>query len=368
MRHWQLPARSEALPVPAVYCVIRRAENDKYYLYIAGGIAMKKFLKTITAAFITVSLLTVLTACDTGSSAGKTIEIGIVQIMEHPSLNTIRESFINQLAEKGYKDGENIRIDYKDAQGEQTNLNTICQKFRSDKKDLIVAIATPSAMAAAGVTTEIPVLFSACTDPVGAGLVSSLEKPGGNVTGTSDAVSASKIMELAKRITPEVKTVGALYNSGEANSISVINDLKEYAAENGMEVIDGTVTNTSEVQQAAQSLAAKADAIFIPIDNTVASAMPIVTQVAENTKVPVYVGADSMVADGGLATYGINYVRLGQETADMAIEILNGKKPGEIPVRTISDVEIYVNKKTAEAIGIELPEDVLNEAAQVFGE
>jgi len=347
---------------------IRRSKNDKKFLIYLGGFTMKKFLKTITTALITVSLLAVMAGCGAGSSGNKTVEIGIVQIMEHPSLNTISESFIKQLAEKGYKDGENIRIDYKDAQGEQTNLNTICQKFKSDKKDLIVAIATPSAMAAAGVTTEIPVLFSACTDPIGSGLVASLEKPGGNVTGTSDAVSASEIMKLAKRITPEIKTIGALYNSSESNSISVINDLKAYAAENGMEVVEGTVTNTSEVQQTTQSLAAKVDAIFIPIDNTVASAMPIVTQVAENAKIPVYVGADSMVADGGLATYGINYVRLGQETADMAVEILNGKKPGDIPVRTITDFEIYVNKKTAEAIGIEIPEDVLNEAVQVFGE
>lgn len=303
---------------------------------------------------------------NSGGDNGKVIEIGIVQIVEHPSLNTIRESFIAHLAENGYVDGKNIRIDYQNAQNEQTNLNTICQKFKSDKKDLVVAIATPSAMAAAGVLTDIPVLFSACTDPVGSGLVTSLEKPGGNVTGTSDAVSASKIMELAKRITPGIKTIGALYNSSESNSIAVINELKEYAAENGMEVIEGTVTNTSEVQQVTQSLASKVDAIFSPIDNTIAAAMPIVSQVAENAKVPVYVGADSMVADGGLATYGINYIELGKETADMAIEILSGGNPGEMPVRTISEVEIYVNKKTADAIGITLPEDVLSEAAQVF--
>lgn len=303
---------------------------------------------------------------NSGGDNGKVIEIGIVQIVEHPSLNTIREAFIAHLAENGYVDGKNIRIDYQNAQNEQTNLNTICQKFKSDKKDLVVAIATPSAMAAAGVLTDIPVLFSACTDPVGSGLVTSLEKPGGNVTGTSDAVSASKIMELAKRITPGIKTIGALYNSSESNSIAVINELKEYAAENGMEVIEGTVTNTSEVQQVTQSLASKVDAIFSPIDNTIAAAMPIVSQVAENAKVPVYVGADSMVADGGLATYGINYIELGKETADMAIEILNGGNPGEMPVRTISEVEIYVNKKTADAIGITLPEDVLSEAAQVF--
>ncbi len=327
---------------------------------------MKKCIKIVSAILLIVALLMSITACS-GIGSSKVIRIGIVQIVEHPSLNTIREAFIEQLASKGFKEGGNIKIDYQNAQGEQTNLNTICQKFVADKCNLIVAIATPSAQAAANITQDIPVLFSACTDPIGSGLVTSLEKPGGNVTGTSDAVSAEKIMELAKRITPDIKKVGALYNSSETNSISVVNNLKEYAAKNGMEVIEGTVTNSSEVQQVTQSLADQVDAIFSPIDNTIALAMPIVAQVTESTKTPMYVGADSMVNDGGLATYGINYTSLGQETANMAVEILNGKNPGDMPVRTISDVEIYVNAATAEAIGITIPSDVLSEAAEVFG-
>lgn len=357
---------------------------------------MKKALKAIPAILTVFALLLSVTACgskipagessnastaaisttaatvsEAGSTAeattGKIFKIGIVQIVEHPSLNTIRESFIAQLAEKGFKDGENIKIDYQNAQGDLTNLKTICQKFVGDKSDLIVAIATPSAQAAAGETTKIPVLFSACTDPLGSGLVSSLDKPGSNVTGTSDAVSAEKIMELAKRITPNIKKIGALYNSSETNSISVVNNLKEYAAKNGLEVIEGTVTNSSEVQQVTQSLVGQVDAIFSPIDNTIASAMPVVAQVAEAAKKPVYVGADSMVKDGGLATYGVNYTILGQETANMAVEILGGKNPGDMPVKTITDFKIYVNSDTAKAIGITIPDDVLTEASQVFG-
>ena len=325
----------------------------------------KNYLRKCVSVLLA-ALIPVIAASACGTE--KTVKIGIVQYIEHPSLNTIRETFIARLAEKGFKDGENIKIDYQNGQGEQTNLKTICQKFVADDTDLIVAIATPSAMAAAGETDKIPVLFSAVTDPLSAGLAKSLDKPGGNVTGTSDAVSASKIMELAKRITPDIKKIGALYNSGEANSVSVVKDLKEYAAANGLEVIEGTVTNSSEVQQVAQSLAGEADALFSPIDNTVASAMPVVAQVTKNAKIPMYVGADSMVKDGGLATYGVNYTELGRETADMAAEILNGKNPGDMPVRTISEVKIYVNKDAAEAIGVEIPEDVLKEAAEVFGE
>ncbi|HOA35404.1 MAG TPA: ABC transporter substrate-binding protein [Bacillota bacterium] len=331
---------------------------------------MKKVVMVFLSACLLVMLLS-LSACapqENGGGNGETDvkKVGIVQIVEHPSLNTIRESMIDELAVLGFVDGDNIAIDYQNAQDDQTNLKTICQKFVNHGYDLIIAIATPSAQAAAGETTEIPVLFSACTDPVGSGLVDNLEKPGKNVTGTSDAVSAEQIMELALRITPGIKKIGALYNSSETNSVSVINDLKEYAGRNGMTVIEATVTNTSEVQQAVQSLVGKVDAIFSPTDNTVASAMPVVAQVTRKAKIPVYVGADSMVQDGGLATYGVNYVTLGQETARMAADILNGKKAGDIPVRMITEFEVYLNLVTAEAIGVTIPGDVLDEAVEVF--
>jgi putative tryptophan/tyrosine transport system substrate-binding protein len=333
--------------------------------------SIRKVFTIMFSVLLTLSLTVSLTACSpskgvTADKAGTKKKIGIVQIVEHPSLNTIRESLIKELQEKGFKDGDNITIDYQNAQGDQTNLKTIAQKFVSNKYDLIIAIATPSAQAVVSETKDIPIVFSACTDPLGSGLVSNMEKPGANVTGTSDAVSAEKIMELAKEITPGIKKVGALYNSSETNSVSVINKLKEYAQKNSMTIVDATVTNSSEVQQAVTALAGKVDAVFSPIDNTVASAMPVVTQVANKAKLPVYVGADSMVKDGGLATYGINYSILGKETADMAVEILNGKKAGDIPVKTMSDMDIYVNKTTAKSVGINLPEGILQKAAKVF--
>jgi putative tryptophan/tyrosine transport system substrate-binding protein len=333
---------------------------------------MKRSVSLIISVLLTMSLIFSLTACssnkpaDTAKSEGKK-RIGIIQIVEHPSLNTIRESFIKELAAQGFKDGENVTIDYQNAQGDQTNLKSISQKFVKNKYDLIVAIATPSAQAVVSETKEIPILFSACTDPLGSGLVTNMEKPGGNVTGTSDAVSAEKIMELAKRITPNIKTIGALYNSSETNSVAVINNLKEYAKKNNLTVIDGTVTNSSDVQQTVNYLVGKVDAIFSPIDNTVASAMPVVAQTANKAKKPVYVGADSMVKDGGLATYGINYDILGKETAGMAAKILKGTKAGDISVKTMTDMDIYVNKNTAKAIDITLPDDVLKQAAQIFG-
>ena len=336
---------------------------------------MKKMKKNVTGLLVIVMLMAaMLTGCGGSSeSAGDSTDekdlptVGIVQIVEHPSLDTIRESILAQLKEEGFVDGETMTVDYQNAQNEQANLKTICQKFAANDYDLIIAIATPSAQAALGETTEIPIIFSAVTDPLAAQLVENLEVPGGNVTGTSDAVSAEMIMELAMEITPDIKTIGALYNSSEVNSVSVIDDLKEYAAANGLTVVEAPVMNSSEVQQSAEFLAGKADVVFSPIDNTVASTMPIITQTFNDAKIPFYVGADSMVNDGGLATYGINYTILGQETGKMVAQVLNGTDPGTIPVMTMTDMNIYINQNTADTIGVTFPQSVLDKAT-VLGE
>jgi len=323
---------------------------------------VRRSLKVIVVLCLVVSIGVVFSGC---SEKGE-YTIGIVQIVEHPSLDTIRQSFIDKLEAEGYVDGENIVIDYQNAQNDQSNLNTICKKFVNNKYDMIMAIATPSAQAAVGATNEIPIVFAACTDPIGSNLVNNMDKPGGNITGTSDAVSAEMIMKLADDMTPGFNTIGALYNSSETNSISVVDDLEEYAEANGMEVIRGTVSSSSEVQQVTNSLVGKVNILFSPIDNTIASAMAIAGKIARDTDIPFYVSADSMVKDGALATYGINYTILGQETGEMAVQIIEGKDPGEIPVRTMSDMDIYLNKTTAEEIGITIPEDIIEQAAEIF--
>lgn len=325
---------------------------------------MKKFM---TVLMILVLSMAMMTGCGTDDSRGdasqdKVFKVGILQLMEHPSLNTIRESIIEGLSEAGYVDGENLEIDYKNGQNDMTNMKTIAQTFVADKCDVIVAIATPAAQAVLSETTEIPIIFAAVTDPVDAELVDSLENPGGNVSGTSDEVSAEAIMELAKQITPGFKTIGALYSAGEDNSDSVVKGLKEYAAANGCEVVESTVTNTSEVQQAAQYLADKVDVVYSPIDNTVASSMAVATEIFNNAKIPFYVSADSMVQDGGLATYGIDYTVLGKETGKMVAQIFGGADVSKMAVVKMSDMNIYVNTKTADAIGVEIPQSILEKA------
>ncbi|MDR0813760.1 MAG: ABC transporter substrate-binding protein [Oscillospiraceae bacterium] len=327
---------------------------------------MKNFKKGI-AAVLAIIMCVALFACNKKTTPNKNFKVGIIQIVEHPSLDEVRTSFIAELAAKGYVDGQNITIDYKNAQGDMTNLNTIAQGFANDKFDLVVAIATPSAQAMQAASEEIPIVFSAVTDPVGAELVDSLEKPGGNITGTSDWISAVDIIKLATELTPGFKTIGTIYNSGEANSVSTVNDLKAYAAENGLAIVEQPVTNTSELQQAAQTLSTKCDIVFIPTDNTVAAAMPIVSDVFNSAKIPLYVGADSMVTDGGFASYGVNYTNLGKETAVIAADILGGKAPADIPARTIPVTDIYINSVTAGILGVTIPEEILN-SAKIVGE
>lgn len=314
----------------------------------------------------------VFTGCGSGGSSSGSesggedqVKIGLVQLVEHPSLDTIRENILAQLEQEGYKDGETAVIDYQNAQNEQANLKTICQKFVSDKCDVIIAITTPAAQAAYGETKDIPIIFSAVTDPVEAQLVEDFNAPGGTITGTSDLVAADKIMDLALKITPDIKTIGALYNSSEVNSVSVVDDLKAFAKKNGLKVEEAAVTNSSEIQQAAQSLTGRCDAVFSPIDNTVASAMSVASDVFIKAKIPFYVGADSMVADGGLATYGINYESLGTETAKMAAEVLKGADTATMAVRVMDDMQAYINQKTADALSIKIPEDVKKEATDL---
>ena len=330
-------------------------------------------MKKIFAAILALSLL--LTACSGASSSapapssqpeaasssqeapsassGEKLKIGLVQMMEHPSLDEIREALLAELKAQGYDDSK-VVIDYQNGQGDMGTLNTIAQKFVGDGVDMIVAIATPAAQAAAAATDSTPIIFSAVTDPVDAGLVSDLEAPDRNLTGTSDAIPVDRIFALADELTPGIKTYGLLYNNGESNSVSVIRDVKVALNAAGIAFEEATVINSSEVTTAAQSLVGKVDAIFSPIDNTVAYAMPNLAQIAIEAKLPVYVAADSMVNDGGLATVGVNYTQLGKQTAQMAAEVLSGKPVSEVPVQVLSEYATVVNPDTAAAIGVDV--------------
>ncbi|MCL2224783.1 MAG: ABC transporter substrate-binding protein [Defluviitaleaceae bacterium] len=308
---------------------------------------MKKLL-----AFLMLCMF-VFSACGgTDGGAGESaVTVGIVQMMEHPSLDLIRTSFLEEMERLGYGD---IDFDVRIGQGDMTSLTAIAQMFVGNEVDLIMAIATPAAQAAAAATGDIPVIFAASTDPVAAGLVADLDYPDTNVTGTSDIICVESIFTFAKELVPEARTFGFVYNLGEVNSVSVINNAKEFFALHGLEYREATVTSTADVQQAALSLVGQVDAFFTPIDNTVASAMPVFARVAIDAGLPIFTGADSMVMDGGLATVGIDYAILGAETAAMVSQVLGGAAIADVPVKRMEDFRTIVNRETADALGISL--------------
>ncbi len=309
---------------------------------------MKKLLSLLTA----IMLLFTFTACEKDTSSAS-YTVGLLQLVEHPSLDEIRGAIIDELAAQGYAD--TIYIDYANGQNDGSTMNTIVQKFISDGDDAIITIATSAAQCAASATSEIPIIFSAVTDPVESDLMSDLNKPDGNVTGVSDYIDVAAIFSLAEELTPDVKSYGFVYNMGEVNSVSVINDAKAYLTEKNIPYVEAYVPNIGEVTTAVQSLVGKVDAFFLPIDNTVASAMSNVAEIANENKIPVYVAADSMVYDGGLATAGINYKQLGKQTADMLIRILiEGEAIADNPVEVMTEYSIIVNPETAATIGVDV--------------
>jgi putative ABC transport system substrate-binding protein len=268
----------------------------------------------------------------------------------------------------GYEDGVNCTIDYENAQGDMNNLTTIVQTMEGNKTDVVVAITTPAAEAAVDMAQNgTPLIFSAVTDPVSAGLVTSLTDTSNNITGTSDAVAIDKIMDLALEIYPDIQTFGYLYNPGEDNSVANLALVQNYCDEHGLKLETQGVTSGNELQTAASTLCSKVDAIVTGNDNTVAESMPVLANVANAAKVPVFPGADSMVKDGGFATVGIDYTDLGKETANMVDEVLNGTPVSDIPVKVFnSDLYIYVNQDTMDALGITLPDSVANDSKLVM--
>ena len=318
---------------------------------------MKKFLSA-AAALITAAC--VLTGCNgKGSTKDSKLKIGVIQLVEHPALDKSYQGFVDGLLEAGYVDGKNITIDYQNAQGEQANCVTIANKFVNDRDDLIFAIATPAAQSVATLTKKIPILVTAVTDPETAKLVKSNKKPETNVSGTSDLTPVEAQISLLKKLMPSAKTVGLLYCSSEANSIFQIDIAKKACEANGLSFVEGSVSNSNEIQQVTQSLVGKVDAFYVPTDNMLAAGMANVAMVANAAKLPVICGEDGMVSSGGLATYGINYYELGKLTAKQAVKVLkDGAKPAEMPIEYLEKFDFTYNKDTAAAIGIEIPENL----------
>ena len=328
---------------------------------------MMKTMKTrLTALFAAAAMGLSLAGCGSAASAtsaaasgsGQQADytVGILQYTSHSSLDEIAAAIQSELEQQALAAGVAIRVELKNGQGDAATINDICKMFVSDKVDLIIPIATPAATAAAAAVqgTDIPLVYSAVTDPVAAQLAQSMEAPGENMTGTSDYIDTAKILDLMLANNPDTKTLGLIYNLGETNSAATIEALRPVLEEKGIQAVESTVTTPGEVQMAAQNLVSKGvDAIFVPIDNTVASAMSVLADEAIKGGVPVYTAADSLVRDGGLATTGVNYTKLGELTAQMAVQVLQGEEPATMPVQVLNDGIVTVNTTTAKALGID---------------
>ena len=321
---------------------------------------MKRTLALLMASALMLSLAGCSqTGGSSSSGEAETLRIGIIQPMEHESLDAAREGFVQALADHGYTDGDTIVLDYQNAQGDSSALLTISQRFVGDDCDLVLAIGTGAAQSIASQTSEIPVLITAVTDPVDAGLVQSSKAPGTNVTGTNDMNPIREQLELIPEILPDAQTVGLLYTSSEDNSILQIEEAKAILEEMNLDYVEQTVTGSNDVQQAVQSIVTRCDAIYIPTDNTFASAMPLVGSVVMESGTPVICGATGMVEAGGLITLGLNYYNLGYQTGEMAVQVLEGADPASMPVQSQNQYDYVVNEEMLSALGMELPQSLL---------
>jgi putative tryptophan/tyrosine transport system substrate-binding protein len=326
--------------------------------------------KLTTIGLVTIAALS-LAGCGnsepTKTPENENITIGITQIVEHPSLDDIREGFKEALLESEYAAQKTIKFDEQNAHGDQTNAITIAGKFASEKVNLVLAIATPTAQAAAQSLDTIPVIFSGVTAPLEAGLVESLEKPALNVTGTSDLAPIAEQIKLITEIVPNVKKIGIVSSSGEINSEVQVNLAKKAAQKLGIEIIVKPVTNTNEVATAAETLN-NVDAIYIPTDNNVVASLEAVLGFAEKTSTPVFSADSESVERGAVATLGIDYKKLGYQTGKMAVRVLEGANPATMPVETISEVTLVVNPTAAKRQGITIPKSVLERADRIIKE
>ncbi|OFI06722.1 ABC transporter substrate binding protein [Clostridium acetireducens DSM 10703] len=297
----------------------------------------------------------------------KKFKIGISQIVEHPALDASRKGFLDGLKSKGFEEGKNLEIDYQNSQGDIPAAQTIAQKFVSEKDDLIFAISTPSSQAAFNTTKDIPIVITAVTDPVKAGIVKSLDKPSTNVTGSIDKVPIENQFKLIKELLPSAKNIGILYNTSEANSDVQIKEAKQFAPQFGLNIITSGITTTNDIPQSLNAIINKIDALYVPTDNMVVSSLSLISNKCNEKNIPIIGAEKAHVESGALITNGIDYYDLGVETGILASEILKGKKPTEIPIHTVKNTKIFINESALKKLNIKIPENILSKAEKVKG-
>src|SRR5690625_2845128 len=299
-----------------------------------------------------------------GTVAAQTVSVS--SIVEHPALDSVRDGIHDVLKEEGYTDKDGFKWQFQTAQGNTAIAAQIARKFVGDDSDVIVAISTPSAQAVVAATKEIPVVYSAVTDPVAAQLVPNMEASETNVTGVSDALALEDQIDLIQRLVPDVKNIGMVYNPGEANSVVVVEALRELLSERDMKLVEATAARTVDVGAAARSLVGKVDAIYTNTDNNVVSAYESMVKVGNDAKIPLIAADTDSVERGAIAALGVNYYNLGRQTGAIVDRILQGENPGDIPSEYGEELELYINIQAAEKQGVSIDEALLAEASKII--
>lgn len=319
--------------------------------------------RALSVVLVLCFVVSSLAACETKTDV---IRIGITQITTHPGLDAVREGFLAGMEELGYEEGVNVEYIYKNPLGQMNQAQLIAQEFVNADVDIMVPISTPSSLACAKASSTIPIVFGAITDPLGAGLVNSLEEPGKNVTGVSDVWPYEKQIDLLLKVVPTVKRIGMVFNPGETNSVYAMTIIRDIIDKKNLTLVEVSVSSTNEVRTAAQSLIGRVDALYIAADNTVVEAMESVVKVAQESKLPLLVGDTASVERGGLLTYGTNYFEVGKATAVLVDRIIKGEDPAKIPVAREIKADLYINLKTARDIGVTFPADLVSQAAKAI--
>jgi len=326
--------------------------------------------RKLSIMLITISLLALLVLpLTTGCGGGGVRTIGISQIVTHPALDATREGIIQGLADKGYVDGENIEINYQNSEGDMALVASIAQQFVADKVAVIISIATPNSQAAisAAMGTDIPVVFTAVTDPVGSEMVTSWEShPNENVTGVSDMIVVSDDVDLITAIVPGITKLGTLYNAGESNSVFLVDELHKACDALGIQVVEKTVSTSADVLSASQSLVGQVDAIWIGTDNTVVTALEALIGVCEDNDIPLFPADEDSIIRGGIAAYSFDYYDIGYQTGEMVAKILDGTSAADIPVEKGKVISLSVNTVAAARMGITIPQSIIDQAATVY--
>ncbi|MDO4440867.1 MAG: ABC transporter substrate-binding protein [Moraxella sp.] len=299
------------------------------------------------------------------AAKAETKTVAITAIVEHPALDEVRQGAIEELGNAGYKQGENLTVNFQSAQGNTATAGQIAKQFAADNPDAIIAIATPSAQSIVAATNTIPVIFSAVTDPVEAKLVGSLDGSGTNVTGASDVLPLEPQIELIKELVPNVKNIGFVYSPGEVNSAVTLKKLKEIVAPLGLNIVEAPAQKASDIAMAAQSLIGRVDVIYTPTDNNVLSSYEALAKVAKEAKLPLIGSNTDTVARGAIAALGVNYHELGIQTGKITARILKGEKPGDIAIYRASELDLHVSPKHAAEQGVTLPQSILDKAKKV---